>query len=101
MLTRSGALLTVALFTLSPLWAAARTNVASSTATSSAPTITALQSLVTQFEAEFTALAAAKGTLTKSASEAAPTTHITFTRVLSLGSTGTDVFALQQILKNA
>jgi len=85
---------------LSPFSVTAATSVASSTATSSAPTITALQSLITRLEAEFSALVAAKGT---SAAPAALSTqtHVTFTRVLSLGSTGADVSALQRILTSA
>jgi peptidoglycan hydrolase-like protein with peptidoglycan-binding domain len=102
MLTRNGAVLAIALLTLSPFSAAAATSVASSTATSSTPTITALQSLITQLEAEFAALVAAKEA---SATPAALSTHthhlLTFSRVLSLGSKGADVSALQQMLKSA
>jgi len=100
MLRRSGAALAIALLALIPLSVTAAATVASSTATSSLPTITALQSLIAQLEAEFAALVAAKGAGVGSAS--APThTHAAFTRLLSLGSTGADVSALQQILENA
>lgn len=100
MLTRIGAALAIALFALSPFSAAAATSVASSTATSSVTTITALQTLITQLEAEFSTLVAAKGTSVAPASDAI-TAPVTFTHVLSLGSKGADVSALQQILKNA
>ncbi|MGD1015346.1 MAG: peptidoglycan-binding protein, partial [Roseiarcus sp.] len=85
---------------MSPFSASAATNVASSTATSSASTITALQSLITQLESEFAALVAAKETSATPAGGPTPT-RVAFTRILSLGSTGADVSALQQILKSA
>jgi hypothetical protein len=100
MLTRNGAVLAIALLTLSPFSASAATSIASSTAASSTPTIAALQSLITQLESEFAALVAARETSATPASEPAAV-HVTFTRVLSLGSEGADVSALQQILKSA
>jgi peptidoglycan hydrolase-like protein with peptidoglycan-binding domain len=65
---------------------------------SSAATVSGLQALITTLEAELKTLLAAKAVNT------VPTTSSTstaFTRTLSLGSTGSDVSALQQTLKNA
>ena len=76
-----------------------------STATTSAQTLTTasstvatLQSLVATLETELKALVAAKSSTTASTPNQA---SVIFTRVLSFGSTGADVSALQQILKSA
>jgi peptidoglycan hydrolase-like protein with peptidoglycan-binding domain len=96
MLRRNLVTFAITLLTLSPLSAAASTSVA----TSSTSTLIALQSMAAELESELAALIAAKGSNTTPAASSSRSL-IAFTRVLSLGSTGTDVSALQQILKAA
>ena len=114
MFTRNRATLAIALFVLSPVFAASALTVsvpgelnaivpsaaatASPTSTASSTTsVAVLQTLLATLQSELNALTTGRA----SSGTSTTTVAVTFTRVLSLGSKGADVTALQQILKAA